>query len=122
VDKITFRDNAVYGGDRRLASFKEVVNLAHMNRIQLSATGFFATPKLDVDENGRGRPFQYFAYGVACSEVVVDTLTGENRMTKVDIIHDVGRSLNPAIDMGQSEGAFIQGAGRLTAEELWGDE
>lgn len=122
ADKIIFRDNCVYGGNQRLASFKDVVNLAYMNRIQLSATGFYTMPKLDVDELGRGRPFLYFAYGVACTEVVVDTLTGENRMTKVDIIHDVGRSLNPAIDMGQVEGAFIQGAGWLTTEELWWDD
>src|SRR5699024_5327629 len=106
-------------GERRLASFTDVVNLAYMNRIHLSASGFFATPKLEVDELGRGRPFQYFAYGVACTEVLVDTLTGEYKMTAVDIIHDVGRSLSPAVDMGQVEGGFIQGAGWLTTEELW---
>ncbi|MBS0486352.1 MAG: molybdopterin-dependent oxidoreductase, partial [Proteobacteria bacterium] len=92
-----------------------------MNRISLSAAGFYATPKLEVDALGRGRPFYYFAYGAACTEVVVDTLTGEHRMTRVDIVHDVGKSLNPAIDMGQIEGGFIQGAGWLTSEELWWD-
>ncbi|HTI95743.1 MAG TPA: xanthine dehydrogenase molybdopterin binding subunit [Rudaea sp.] len=115
---IEFRDNGVYANGTRLASFVEVVKLAYMSRISLSAAGFYATPKLEVDELGRGRPFYYFAYGAACTEVVVDTLTGEHRMTRVDILHDVGKSLNPAIDMGQIEGGFIQGAGWLTSEEL----
>ena len=118
---IVFRDNGVYAGNQRLASFKEIVKLAYMNRISLSAAGFYATPKLEVDALGRGRPFYYFAYGAACTEVVIDTLTGEHRMTRVDIVHDVGKSLNPAIDMGQIEGGFIQGAGWLTSEELWWD-
>jgi len=121
-DKIEFRDNAVFAGDQRLAGFAEVVKLAYMNRIQLSAAGFYATPKLVVNADGTGRPFYYFAYGAACSEVLVDTLTGEYRMTRVDILHDVGRSLNPAIDMGQIEGGFIQGVGWLTTEELWWDD
>jgi xanthine dehydrogenase large subunit len=115
---IEFRDNGVYANGTRLASFVDVVKLAYMNRISLSAAGFYATPKLEVDELGRGRPFYYFAYGAACTEVVVDTLTGEHRMTRVDVVHDVGKSLNPAIDMGQIEGGFIQGAGWLTSEEL----
>jgi xanthine dehydrogenase large subunit len=115
---IEFRDNGVYANGARLASFVDVVKLAYMNRISLSAAGFYATPKLEVDELGRGRPFYYFAYGAACTEVVVDTLTGEHRMTRVDIVHDVGKSLNPAIDMGQIEGGFVQGAGWLTSEEL----
>ena len=70
----------------------------------------------------RGRPFFYFAYGAAVSEVVIDTLTGENRLLRVDLVHDVGRSLNPAVDLGQIEGGFIQGLGWLTTEELWWDE
>ncbi|MGA9335074.1 MAG: xanthine dehydrogenase molybdopterin binding subunit, partial [Rudaea sp.] len=118
---ISFRDNAVFAGRQRLASFREIVHIAYMNRVSLSAAGFYATPKLAVDELGRGRPFYYFAYGAACTEVVVDTLTGEHRMTRVDIVHDVGKSLNPAIDMGQIEGGFVQGAGWLTSEELWWD-
>ncbi|HET8897378.1 MAG TPA: xanthine dehydrogenase molybdopterin binding subunit [Rhodanobacteraceae bacterium] len=118
---IEFRDNGVYANGQRLASFQEVVHLAYMNRISLSAAGFYATPKLEVDELGRGRPFYYFAYGAACTEVVIDTLTGEHRMTRVDIVHDVGKSLNPAIDLGQIEGGFVQGAGWLTSEELWWD-
>ncbi len=120
-ERIEFHDNGVYAGARRLASFREVVNLAHVSRVSLSATGYYATPRLEVDALGRGRKFFYFAYGVACSEVVVGTLTGEYRMSRVDILHDVGKSLNPAIDMGQIEGGFIQGVGWLTAEELWWD-
>jgi xanthine dehydrogenase large subunit len=93
-----------------------------MNRVQLSASGFYATPKIHWDRaNGTGRPFYYFAYGAACSEVTIDTLTGEYVFDRADVIEDVGRSLNPAIDIGQVEGGFIQGAGWLTTEELWWD-
>ncbi|RJS93802.1 xanthine dehydrogenase molybdopterin binding subunit [Salinisphaera sp. Q1T1-3] len=119
-DAIRFGENAVHAGPRRLGSFADIVQIAHRARVQLSAAGFYATPKIEVDALGRGRPFFYFAYGVACSEVVIDTLTGEHRMTRVDILHDVGKSLNPAIDMGQIEGGFIQGVGWLTTEEnVW---
>jgi len=101
-------------------SFAEVARRAYLARIQLSATGFYRTPKVYYDrERARGRPFYYFAYGAACSEVAIDTLTGEHRLTRVDILHDVGRSLNPAIDRGQIEGGFVQGLGWLTTEELW---
>ena len=94
-----------------------------MNRVSLSTTGFYRTPKIHYDRTTlSGRPFYYFAYGAAVSEVVLDTLTGENRVTRVDILHDAGRSLNPAIDLGQIEGGFIQGMGWLTTEELWWDE
>ena len=89
----------------------------------LSATGFYKTPVINYDRSTfSGRPFFYYAYGAAVSEVVVDTLTGEYRMTRVDILHDCGKSLNPAIDMGQIEGGFIQGVGWLTTEELWWNE
>ncbi len=92
---------------------------AYENRVSLSATGFYKTPKVEWDRiRGQGRPFFYFAYGVACSEVVVDTLTGEYRILRTDILHDAGASLNPAIDIGQVEGGFVQGAGWLTTEEL----
>jgi xanthine dehydrogenase large subunit len=93
-------------------------------RIPLSATGFYATPKISWDRAaGRGRPFYYFSYGAAVCEVVVDTLTGENRILRTDILHDVGQSLNCAIDLGQIEGGFVQGAGWLTTEELvWDDK
>ncbi|MCL4124357.1 UNVERIFIED_CONTAM: hypothetical protein GTU68_024351 [Idotea baltica] len=99
-------------------------NLAYQNRISLSATGFYATPKIKWDRMaGRGRPFFYFAYGASVTEVVVDTLTGENRILRSDILHDVGASLNPAIDIGQIEGGYVQGAGWLTSEELvWDDK
>jgi len=85
----------------------------------LSATGFYATPRLNYDRGTlTGRPFLYFAYGAAVSEVAIDTLTGEHRLLAVDILHDVGRSLNPAVDRGQVEGGFMQGVGWLTMEEL----
>jgi xanthine dehydrogenase large subunit len=104
-------------------TFAELCRRAHLARISLAATGFYATPKIHYDRaNHRGRPFLYFAYGAALSEVVIDTLTGEHRVVAVDILHDVGRSLNPAIDLGQIEGGFIQGMGWLTTEELVFDE
>jgi xanthine dehydrogenase large subunit len=100
-------------------TFAELCRRAHIARVQLSATGFYATPKIAYDrKTHKGRPFLYFAYGAALSEVVIDTLTGEHKVVAVDILHDVGRSLNPAIDLGQIEGGFIQGMGWLTTEEL----
>ena len=91
--------------------------------MQLSATGFYRTPKIWYDRaRARGRPFYYFAYGAAVSEVVVDTLTGEYRLLRADLLHDVGRSINPAIDLGQIEGGFVQGMGWLTTEELCWNE
>ena len=99
--------------------FEEAVKKTYMARVSLSATGFYRTPGLQWDRiAGRGRPFFYFAYGAACSEVVIDTLTGENRILRTDILHDAGASLNPALDIGQVEGGFVQGAGWLTTEEL----
>ncbi|MEY4306259.1 MAG: xanthine dehydrogenase molybdopterin binding subunit [Pseudomonadota bacterium] len=100
-------------------AFAQVAAWAYQARISLSSTGYYATPKITWDRvKGRGRPFLYFAYGAAVSEVVIDTLTGENRILRVDILHDTGTSLNPALDIGQVEGAFVQGAGWLTTEEL----
>jgi xanthine dehydrogenase large subunit len=115
------------GGRVRVAgadySFAEVAHDAWANRISLSATGFYRTPKIVWDRiKGRGRPFYYFAYGAAVTEVVIDTLTGENRILRTDILHDCGASLNPAIDIGQIEGGYVQGAGWLTTEELVWDE
>ena len=99
--------------------FTEVVSMAYANRIQLWSDGFYRTPKIHYDKTTlTGRPFYYFAYGAACTEVAIDTLTGESRVLKVDILHDVGRSINPAIDIGQIEGAFVQGMGWLTTEQL----
>jgi len=104
--------------------FKEVVQLAYANRIQLWSDGFYRTPKIHYDKTTlTGRPFYYFTYGAACSEVAVDTLTGESRVIAVDILQDVGKSINPAIDLGQIEGGFIQGMGWLTNEELvWNEK
>jgi len=105
-------------------SFVDVVKLAFFNRIQLWSDGFYRTPKIHYDKTTlTGRPFYYFAYGAACTEVAIDTLTGESRVLKVDILHDVGRSINPAIDIGQIEGGFVQGMGWLTTEQLvWNDK
>jgi xanthine dehydrogenase large subunit len=111
------RDGVVAGSE--LIPFAAFCRMAHLGRMSLSATGFYATPKIDYDRaTHRGRPFLYFAYGAALAEVVIDTLTGEHKVLAVDILHDVGRSLNPAIDLGQIEGGFIQGMGWLTTEEL----
>jgi len=120
---VEFLPNRIIVGNHRL-TFDELVGMAYLNRVQLSATGFYRTPKIEYDrENARGRPFYYFAYGAAVSEVAIDTLTGESRVLAVDIIHDVGKSLNPALDRGQIEGGFIQGMGWLTSEELcWNDQ
>ncbi len=118
-ETIGFRANRVHAGERSI-SFNELVKLAYFARVSLSATGFYRTPKISYDrKTWSGMPFFYFCYGAAVSEVVIDTLTGENRLLRVDILHDVGRSLNPAVDMGQIEGGFIQGVGWLTMEELW---
>jgi xanthine dehydrogenase large subunit len=103
--------------------FETLCRQAQMARVSLSATGFYATPKIAYDRaHHRGRPFYYFAYGAAASEVVIDTLTGEMKVLRADILHDVGRSLNPAIDLGQIEGGYIQGMGWLTTEELVFDD
>lgn len=103
--------------------FVEVVRMAYANRIQLWSDGFYRTPKIHYDKTTlTGRPFYYFAYGAACTEVAIDTLTGESRVLRVDILHDVGHSINPAIDRGQIEGGFVQGMGWLTCEQLVWDE
>ncbi|MDB5510242.1 MAG: xdhB [Hyphomicrobiales bacterium] len=118
VDGVTFREGRVFGGNESI-SFRDLARRARESRVQLSEAGFYKTPRLDWDRATKtGRPFLYFAYGAACSEVAVDTMTGEMRVTRVDILHDVGRSLNPAIDIGQIEGGFVQGMGWLTTEEL----
>ncbi|MBA1272339.1 xanthine dehydrogenase molybdopterin binding subunit [Stutzerimonas azotifigens] len=105
-------------------SFEQLIQQAYLGQVSLSATGFYRTPKIHYDRSlARGRPFYYYAYGAACSEVVIDTLTGEYRLLRSDILHDVGASLNPAIDIGQVEGGFVQGLGWLTMEELvWNDK
>lgn len=116
---VEFMRNQVRAGDN-VVSFAELAYLAWFARVSLSATGYYRTPRINYDRaTFSGRPFFYFAYGAAVSEVIIDTLTGENRLLRVDILHDCGRSLNPAIDLGQIEGGFVQGAGWLTSEELW---
>ena len=120
-DRIAFEAGRVRIGNRDIA-FAELVEAAYMARVQLSATGFYRTPEIHWDRAaGRGQPFYYFAYSAGATEVEVDTLTGEYRVLRVDILHDAGRSLNPAIDLGQVEGGFIQGMGWVTTEELWWD-
>jgi xanthine dehydrogenase large subunit len=117
-DQVAFRDNRVFIGNRSVP-FVELIKQAYLARVSLSATGFYKTPKIHWDAKaGKGRPFFYFSYGAACSEVLLDVTTGEMKVTRVDIVHDVGRSLNPAIDIGQIEGGFVQGMGWLTCEEL----
>lgn len=121
-EAIAFLPGHVQIGAREIG-FAELVKAAYMARVQLSATGFYATPKIHWDRKaGRGHPFYYFAYGAAAAEVAIDTLTGEYKVERVDILHDCGNSLNPAIDKGQIEGGFVQGMGWLTTEELVWDE
>ncbi|MHA7968379.1 xanthine dehydrogenase molybdopterin binding subunit [Rhizobium sp. CAU 1783] len=121
ADEVVFLPNRVRVGAEEIP-FPDFVRKAYFARVQLSAAGFYKTPKIHWDRAaGRGTPFYYFAYGAACSEVSIDTLTGEYLMERTDILHDVGHSLNPAIDIGQIEGAFVQGMGWLTTEELWWD-
>jgi len=111
-DRVIVSDDAI--------PFEEVVAKAYLARVQLWSDGFYATPKLYWDQATlQGRPFYYYSYGAAVSEVVIDTLTGEMRVLRADALHDVGDSLNPALDKGQVEGAFVQGMGWLTTEELW---
>jgi xanthine dehydrogenase large subunit len=121
-EEVAFEPGGVRAGGQRV-EFAELVASAYMSRVQLSAAGFYKTPKIHWDRAaGKGTPFYYFAYGASCSEVSIDTLTGEYQVDRVDILHDVGKSLNPAIDLGQVEGGFIQGMGWLTTEELWWDD
>ena len=117
--EIDFRDDVAHIASR-VMDFPELVQLAWANRVSLSATGYYRTPKINYDRTTfTGRPFYYFAYGAAVTEIVVDTLTGENRVLRADILHDCGDSLNPAVDLGQVEGGYVQGVGWLTSEELW---
>ncbi|MGB5333392.1 MAG: xanthine dehydrogenase molybdopterin binding subunit [Woeseiaceae bacterium] len=117
--EVEFVAGSIRGGEHSL-EFAELVQLAWADRVSLSATGYYRTPKINYDRKTfSGRPFFYFAYGAAVTEVVVDRLTGEHRLLRVDILHDCGDSLNPAVDLGQVEGGYVQGVGWLTTEELW---
>ncbi len=121
-EHVVFSANHVTAGDETLP-FAALVKLAYTARVSLSATGYYRTPKINYDRATlTGRPFFYYAYGAAVAEAVIDTLTGEYRLLRADILHDCGKSLNPAIDLGQIEGGFIQGVGWLTSEELWWNE
>ncbi|WP_238367600.1 xanthine dehydrogenase molybdopterin binding subunit [Mesobacterium pallidum] len=122
AEAVVFGTEGVSVGDK-VTDWAKFIGAAYMDRVQLSATGFYKTPEIHWNrDTGQGRPFYYFAYGASVSEVSVDTLTGEYRVERTDILHDVGKSLNPAIDLGQVEGAFVQGMGWLTTEELWWDD
>ena len=117
-ETIEFRDGRVFAGNISMG-FGELAKACRLSRVQLSHAGYFKTPEIHWDRlKAKGRPFYYFAYGAACSEVAIDALTGEMRVLRADLLHDVGASINPGIDMGQVEGAFIQGMGWLTTEEL----
>jgi len=120
---IAFADNQVRIGNRWVG-WNELISFAYHARVPLSATGYFRTPKVHFDRRTlQGRPYEYFVYGAAAAEVAVDTLTGETRVLRADIIEDAGQSLNPAIDIGQVEGGFIQGMGWMTSEEVaWGED
>jgi xanthine dehydrogenase large subunit len=119
--EVRFEEGMVHAGKASIP-LAVLAKAAHAARISLSSTGYYRTPKIHFDRKTfTGRPFFYFSYGAAVAEVAIDTLTGESRLLRVDILHDVGRSLNPAIDRGQVEGGFLQGAGWLTSEELWWD-
>jgi xanthine dehydrogenase large subunit len=120
-DGVIFAEGEVRVAGHRM-KFEEAVAKAYMARVPLSATGFYATPKIYWDRlKMRGRPFYYYAYGAAYCEATVDTLTGEYRIDRAEILHDAGRSLNPAVDLGQVEGGFVQGLGWVTSEEIWFD-
>jgi xanthine dehydrogenase large subunit len=119
ASQVVFENSQVRLGEHTI-DFDALVQQAYTARVQLWSDGFYATPGLHWDRQKlKGKPFYYFAYGAACAEVVIDTLTGEHKLLRADVLHDVGASLNPAIDIGQVEGAFIQGMGWLTMEQLW---
>jgi xanthine dehydrogenase molybdopterin-binding subunit B len=122
--EVRFGGGEVHSLAGKSITFQNLASVAYTRRIQLSAAGFYATPDLEWDwAVGKGKPFHYFAFGAAVSEVEIDGFTGMNHVRRVDILHDVGDSLNPAIDRGQIEGGFVQGMGWLTAEELkWNPE
>ena len=121
IDPI-YKNENIYFGNRSF-NFKEIIKEAYLNRVSLSSSGFYSTPKINFDKKRfKGRPFYYFCYGAAVTEVTIDTLTGENKVDRVDIIHDAGNAINPALELGQIEGGFVQGQGWLTMEEVIWDK
>ena len=124
-DDIIFSNNFIFDSkytDREI-SFDKLIALAYLNQISLSSSGYYKTPDIGFDrEKGTGKPFHYYAFGMAVSEVIVDTLTGSHKILRTDILHDVGDSLNEGIDKGQVIGGFIQGVGWVTTEEIKWDE
>ncbi len=121
-EDVSFENGSVSAGKKAIG-FSELAKLCWMKRVSLSAAGFYATPKIHWDATKlKGRPFYYFTYGAAVAEVVIDTLTGESRCLRADIVQDCGKPINPTLDLGQVEGAFVQGMGWLTCEELWWDD
>ena len=117
-----YQNENIYFGNRSF-NFKKIIKEAYLNRISLSSSGFYSTPKINFDKKKfKGRPFYYFCYGAAVTEVTIDTLTGENKVDRVDIIHDAGNAINPALELGQIEGGFVQGQGWLTMEEVFWDK
>ena len=117
-----YKNQNIYFGNRSF-NFKKIIEEAYLNRISLSSSGFYSTPKINFDKKKfHGRPFYYFCYGAAVTEVTIDTLTGENKIDRVDIIHDAGNAINPALELGQIEGGFVQGQGWLTMEEVVWDK
>ncbi len=121
IDPI-YKNENIYFGNRSF-KFKKIIEEAYLNRISLSSSGFYSTPKINFDKQKfKGRPFYYFCYGAAVTEVTIDALTGENKVDRVDIIHDAGNAINPALELGQIEGGFVQGQGWLTMEEVVWDK
>ncbi len=122
--KISVKNNVIYKNEKifigkYIFKFNDIVQEAYLNRISLSSNGFYSTPKINFNKKKfYGRPFLYFCYGAAVTEVIIDTLTGENIISKVDILHDAGNAINPALELGQIEGGFVQGQGWLTMEEV----
>jgi len=113
-----YKNESIILGNKSF-KFKNIIQEAYLNRISLSSTGFYSTPKINFDkEKFHGRPFLYFCYGASVTEVTIDTLTGENIVDRVDILHDAGNAINPALELGQIEGGFVQGQGWLTIEEI----
>ena len=118
-----YKNGNIYVGNR-VFNFNEIIKEAYLNRISLSSSGFYSTPNINFDKkNFKGRPFYYFCYGSAVTEVTIDTLTGESILDRVDILQDAGNAINPALEHGQIEGGFVQGQGWLTMEEvIWGND